>query len=280
MYTVYKHTTPSGKVYIGITKQKPEQRWNNGNGYKNNEHFHRAILKYGWENIEHEIICQAPISAEQAGAVEKSLIELYDSTNPDKGYNNSIGGEYGALGVHRSAETRRKMSESMKGANHPNYGKHRSAETRRKLSESHKGKHLSHETRRKLSESLKGTNNPNYDKHLSDETRRKLSEARKNLSVETRIKLSEARKKQTPPMLGKHHSNETRRKISESLKGNISPCRKQVMNIETGEKYASAADAAIAIGRKSADAVARVCRGERKTAGGYHWIYTDTVNDE
>lgn len=37
MYTVYKHTTPSGKVYIGITKQKPWQRWNNGNGYKNNE---------------------------------------------------------------------------------------------------------------------------------------------------------------------------------------------------------------------------------------------------
>lgn len=25
MYTVYKHTTPSGKVYIGITKQKPER---------------------------------------------------------------------------------------------------------------------------------------------------------------------------------------------------------------------------------------------------------------
>lgn len=39
MYTVYKHTTPSGKVYVGITKQKPEQRWDNGNGYKKNEHF-------------------------------------------------------------------------------------------------------------------------------------------------------------------------------------------------------------------------------------------------
>lgn len=279
MYTVYKHTTPSGKVYVGITNQKPEYRWQNGNRYKNNEHFYRAILKYGWENIEHEIM-ENGLTRQQACDLEIELIAKYDSTDPDKGYNNSIGGEYGALGVHRSAETRLKMSESMKGANHPNYGKHRSAETRRKLSESHKGKHLSHETRRKLSESLKGANNPNYGKHLSDETRRKLSETRKNLSVETRIKLSEARKKQTPPMLGKHHSNETRRKISESLKGNISPCRKQVMNIETGEKYASAADAAIAIGRKSADAVARVCRGERKTAGGYHWIYTDTVNDE
>lgn len=33
-YTVYKHTSPSGKVYIGITKKKPEYRWNHGRGYK------------------------------------------------------------------------------------------------------------------------------------------------------------------------------------------------------------------------------------------------------
>ena len=30
-YTVYKHTSPSGKVYIGITCRKPEYRWNHGN---------------------------------------------------------------------------------------------------------------------------------------------------------------------------------------------------------------------------------------------------------
>lgn len=33
-YTVYKHTSPSGKVYIGITCRKPEYRWNHGKGYK------------------------------------------------------------------------------------------------------------------------------------------------------------------------------------------------------------------------------------------------------
>lgn len=113
-YTVYRHTTPSGKVYIGITKQNPEKRWENGNGYKGNEHFYRAILKYGWENIKHEIICQASLSSVQAGAVEKSFIALYDSTNPDKGYNHSIGEECGMLGVHHSIETRRKLSESNK----------------------------------------------------------------------------------------------------------------------------------------------------------------------
>ena len=30
LYSVYKHTAPNGKVYIGITSRKPEYRWNNG----------------------------------------------------------------------------------------------------------------------------------------------------------------------------------------------------------------------------------------------------------
>lgn len=33
MYIVYKHTTPCGKVYIGITSKTPSQRWQNGKGY-------------------------------------------------------------------------------------------------------------------------------------------------------------------------------------------------------------------------------------------------------
>lgn len=140
MYTVYKHTAPNGKVYIGITGRKPEQRWENGNGCKRNKHFYSAIKKYGWDNIKHEIICQAPMIAAQAGAVEKSFIALYDSTNPDKGYNHSIGGESGALGVHPSAETRRKMSKARKRA-------YLNPELRRKLSESHKGIHKGKNTK-------------------------------------------------------------------------------------------------------------------------------------
>lgn len=48
-YTVYRHTSPSGKVYIGITCRKPEYRWNHGKGYKEIDQpvLYRAIKKYG-----------------------------------------------------------------------------------------------------------------------------------------------------------------------------------------------------------------------------------------
>ena len=55
-YTVYCHTNKiNGKRYVGITKQKPETRWNNGKGYST-QYFKRAIDKYGWEEFTHEIL--------------------------------------------------------------------------------------------------------------------------------------------------------------------------------------------------------------------------------
>lgn len=263
-YTVYKHTAPNGKVYIGITKQKPEQRWRNGNGYKNNKHFYNAILKYGWKNIKHEIICQAPLSSAQVGAVEKSFIHLYDSTNPDKGYNNSIGGECGTLGVHPSDETRRKISEANKRAYILN------PELRRKISESQKGRipwnkgqkgvqHHSSEARKKMSESRKGANSPNYGKHLSNETR---------------LKISEANKGKPSPFKGKHHSAETRLKLSESKKGQIPGNQKAIICVETGILYSSGKEAAESIGVTNG-AISLAVRGKRKTAGGYHWKYVE-----
>ena len=55
-YYLYKHTTPNGKIYIGITKQELRLRWANGHGYKHCKHFFNAILKYGWDNIQHEVL--------------------------------------------------------------------------------------------------------------------------------------------------------------------------------------------------------------------------------
>lgn len=144
-YIVYKHTNKTnGKVYIGITCQKSEKRWMNGYGYRRNDHFFKSILKYGWDNFEHEILYEN-LEKMQAELLEISLIRFYDSTNPDKGYNIRVGGSASDC----SDETRKKISESNKGRKF-------SDEHKRKLSESHKGYTVLPETRKKISESFKG----------------------------------------------------------------------------------------------------------------------------
>ena len=44
-YCVYMHTCPKGRVYIGITRNNPLKRWQNGTGYRTNEYLTRAIKK-------------------------------------------------------------------------------------------------------------------------------------------------------------------------------------------------------------------------------------------
>lgn len=91
-YTVYKHTTPNNKVYIGITKRPLEVRWNYGRGYIKQEAFFNAILKYGWDNIKHDILFTG-LSEKEAKNKEKALIKKYKSNNPKYGYNRTIGGD-------------------------------------------------------------------------------------------------------------------------------------------------------------------------------------------
>lgn len=95
-YCVYQHTTPPGKKYIGITKQKPERRWRNGEGYLHTGRdltpFGKAILKYGWDNIEHEILVEH-LTYEEACAMERALISEERTDDRRYGYNVLPGGD-------------------------------------------------------------------------------------------------------------------------------------------------------------------------------------------
>jgi len=101
-YYVYMHVAPNNKRYVGITKQNPKTRWKNGYGYASSPHFYNAILKYGWDNIEH-IIMAENLSLEDACIMEKQLIAEYNLTNRDFGYNECLGGE-GTNGYHHTDE--------------------------------------------------------------------------------------------------------------------------------------------------------------------------------
>ena len=164
-YTVYIHTSPSGKVYIGITCQSIDKRWQNGYGYVR-QAFFNAIKKYGWNNIKHEIL-YINLTKEEAENIEIELIAKYKSNQREFGYNIDNGGK--TIGTH-SEETKRKISKASKGFKH-------SDEVKKRLSEINKGRVISEETRQKMRENNKGENNPNYGKHHSVEARRKISEA-------------------------------------------------------------------------------------------------------
>ena len=111
MYTVYQHKNKiNGKVYIGITKQKPEQRWRHGQGYKSSPHFYAAIQKYGWDNFEHNILFQN-LTKEEACKKEQELIAKYHSMDREFGYNSTSGGDIFTM----NKETKQKISQSMMG---------------------------------------------------------------------------------------------------------------------------------------------------------------------
>ena len=113
-YYVYIHVCPNGKRYVGCTvKIKPEYRWGrNGNSYQYNKCFYFDILKYGWDNIEHEIF--EVESEEEMYRKEIELISFYHTDDPRYGYNHSVGGEKGALGCTRSEKFRKHVSEAVK----------------------------------------------------------------------------------------------------------------------------------------------------------------------
>lgn len=97
-WTVYKHTTPSNKFYFGITNCSDlNKRWLNGLGYRTQKVFFRAIIKYGWDNIKHEII-KTGLSLEEAKELEKYLINKYKTNVTEfkrgaNGYNMTPGGD-------------------------------------------------------------------------------------------------------------------------------------------------------------------------------------------
>lgn len=137
-YVVYMHITPNGKKYIGITCKKPQQRWANGRGYVKNTYFFKAIVKYGWDNIQHIIIAEN-LSKDAACSLEIALISGCKTTDPMYGYNISTGGESGTNGVKYGVEFRQKVRDRMLGPANPMRGKRASKETKQRQSIARKG---------------------------------------------------------------------------------------------------------------------------------------------
>jgi group I intron endonuclease len=132
----------NGKLYVGqavllyakrLQRYGSHGRWRGHvldakNGKGTCRYLNHAIQKYGEENFEvTPILC---CKIEDLTRYEDMFIQELNSMAPH-GYNLKSAGRCG----RPSDETLRRMSESMRGAKHPQYGKPHRAETKQKISQ-------------------------------------------------------------------------------------------------------------------------------------------------
>lgn len=114
-YTIYIHTFPNGKVYIGCTQQSLAVRYGyKGEGYTHQGRMWNAIQDFGWDNIKHEVL-DTTEDRNRASELEQYYINKYNSTDPEHGYNTRRGGLGAPMGAI-SAEICEKIAKSKTGA--------------------------------------------------------------------------------------------------------------------------------------------------------------------
>lgn len=285
-YTVYIHINKiNGKIYVGLTCQKPTNRWGkNGQNYKN-KYFKNSIQKYGWDNFEHEIIA-SNLSENEAKNFEILLIEKLDTTNRLYGYNISKGGDTGngLSGINHPLYNVHKF-----GKNSPHYGKKHSQINKDKMSEAHKlltgelnhfyGKHHSDETKEKIS-------NKNKGKHVGKENIMakpvicletgiiydtiKLA-ADENNTYDSNIVSSCRMKRNKAGGMHWQYLKDYQDGIKIDIFKNTGNSKK-ILCIETGVVYNSIKQASLEIGVDTS-CISKVCNGTRKSTGGFCFKY-------
>lgn len=92
-FTVYVHTLPNGKSYIGYLNMGGsfangrtfDEIMDHGEYHKNRASLYADIQEYGWENVQTETILG--LTKDQAVEKKKALCTEYQSYLPELGYN-------------------------------------------------------------------------------------------------------------------------------------------------------------------------------------------------
>lgn len=279
MYTIYCHIFPNGKRYVGITKTSLSKRFSAG--YATCPLMDRAIKKYGWDNIASSEL-ETVNTVEEAEDRERFYISLFQTADPEHGYNILPGGDVskceltedlryklgnGQRGKPRSEEEKKHISEGVKRkfsreASNGHYGMNASEETKQKMSISHLESWKANDGRRQ---------------QASGRMKARMSEPQYREKVLTALSSSPKRKPGEWSM-----PEEAKRKLSKCNKGKWmgakSPCSKPVLQYTLDGQFVKEWENASEVGRNGiADRsnVAACCRGAAhvKTVAGYIWRY-------
>ena len=220
MGTVYIHTTPDGKKYVGATHMNPNKRFAKGLRYKY-QFFYQAVLKFGWENISHQLY--EVDTEEELKYLEKYLISYYDTTNPEKGYNIT-----------------KDDSTQDHGYDHPQYGNGGSYSHHKEIFLKYQASDKGKEVRKKYDTSEKGkSTHKKYD--TSDKgksSHKKYSSSEKGKEAQKRFKNSEKGKESIKLASKKYYNSEkgklTIKQYQSSEKGKLAI--KQYQSSEKGKE--------------------------------------------
>jgi len=179
MIGIYKITSPSGRIYIGQSKNinKRFNRYLNKK-CKGQPKIYNSFIKYGVENHKFETIEECLF--EQLNIRERYWQDYYDVLG-ENGLNCLLT-KTDLLPKVISNETIKKMSDSHIG-NQSNLGNKHSEESKLKMSKSHLGKPISEELKMKLLKCHLGKKMPEHVKKAIS-----ISNMGKKASKETKLK--------------------------------------------------------------------------------------------
>jgi len=264
MVGIYKISSPSGKVYIGQSRNiKHRFRQYKNIQCADQPALYNSLKKHGPLNHEFSIANELPKDVDQY--VLDAYEILYWQMYKDCGVlmlnlkEPGIGGRF-------SDEAR----ERMKGPLNHFYGKTHSTEARLKISASNKGKIISEEVKKKSSIRHKGVKkSPEHCKRISDgqKGRESWCKGRSNNIVYT----SELRAKMSIALTGRKYSEAAKERLRKSTRN-----KKPIFQFGTNgiliKEWSSIKEASESL-CIAATNICACCRGTNKSTGGYAWKY-------
>lgn len=274
---IYKFTSPSNKVYIGITKNLKERYYKHkclvDREYK--RALYKACRHYGFENMEFKVLEVVSANSEDAlynilNEKEQYYIRQYDSFK--NGYNCTLGGG-GTKGVS--------------GERNSFYGKKHSKKTIALLSEKARRRTHTAETKQKIAENTKKALN-----NISRESKMKMLKAsmatKQVICLDTNIiynsvtECAEAYSSTTSEISAvckgkritakgakfRYYKNGQKVEVEEPDNKRV----KAIQCLETGEKFDSIKEACEKLNVRHQH-VSAILRGKQKTTKGYSFKY-------